>query len=78
MDIFIINKLTSIASRVGGKLVRRGECLQSGVRAEGWDPVQLPRERVLAAGVRDERGRRRRHRQHVGEGQQDWVDQHEP
>lgn len=48
------------------------------MRAEGRDPVHLPRERVLAAGVRDECGRRRRHRQHVGEGQQDWVDQHEP
>ncbi|KAL0312691.1 UNVERIFIED_CONTAM: Expansin-A7 [Sesamum radiatum] len=52
--------------------------IQSTVRATGRAPVRIPGERVLAAGVRDERGRPRRHRQHVGEGEQDRVDQHEP
>lgn len=40
--------------------------------------IRLPRERVLAVGVRDERGRRRGHREHVGEREPNRVDRDEP
>ncbi|RWW07133.1 hypothetical protein GW17_00029505 [Ensete ventricosum] len=52
--------------------------LQGSLLGSRRNPVPAAGERVLAAGLRDERGRRRRRRQDVGEGKQHGVDQHEP
>lgn len=49
-----------------------------GLRSTGWPSVHVPRKRVLAFGVRDERRRRRRRVGDVGEREQDGVDQDEP
>ncbi|RRT75955.1 hypothetical protein B296_00009455 [Ensete ventricosum] len=52
--------------------------LQGSLLGSRRNPVPAAGERVLASGLRDERGRRRRRRQDVGEGKQHGVDQHEP
>jgi len=41
---------------------------------EGRASILFPRKWVLAVGIRDERGRWRRHIKHVGERKQKWMD----
>lgn len=54
------------------------EKLQGAMCEEGWNPVPVRGEWLLAPGVRDEHRWCWRHRGHVGEGEQDELDKHEP